>query len=250
MMAIIHTKHLFEEDKNRESLACELVQPIFPHTAPEAIQYELVQQGLLQKGKLSLPFNAWQLIDQQFKELQLAWQGPTIPVYIFPIKTGFVKNGIAYKDGICLFISAQLLIKELHALFSHEYHHICRRLYVAEPPTLIDSLIMEGLAEDAVENLFGKDALSPWTERYSLDEVRDYWQSHFIHALDQKGLPYHQPFLFGDAQLGLPPWIGYCTGYRIIQAFKEKCGPFDLKELLQIKAEAILDGAGFNHIPH
>ena len=247
-MAVIHTKYLFEEEKDRERLACELVRPIFPHTPPEAIQYELLQQGLLQKGNLSLTFNAWQLIDQQFKKLQLAWQGPTIPIYIFPITHGFDKNGIAYKDGICLFISAQLPIRELHALFSHEYHHICRRLYVDEPPTLIDSLIIEGLAEDAVENLFGKDALSPWTERYSLDEVKNYWQSHFITALDQKGLPYHQPFLFGDPQLGLPPWIGYCTGYRIVQAFKEKCGPFDIKELLQIKAKDILDGSGFKHI--
>ena len=245
-MSVIHTKHLFEEGLDRERLASDLVKTIFPEVPKEAIQYELVQQGLLQAGQLSLSLNVWQLIEQQFKELMLEWEGPDVPVYIFPIKKGFLKNGIAYPKGICLFISEELTTEELHALFTHEYHHMCRRAFSNEPPTLMDSLVMEGLAEDAVENLCGRDALSPWTQLYSFHEVQSYWASHFVPALYQKGLHLHKPFLFGDDLLKLPPWIGYCTGYRIVQALKERCGPFSIKELMQIKSQDIIDGAGFS----
>ena len=244
-MPIIQTKYLFEELKNREQLACDLVQSIFPWTPPEAIQYELLQQGLLQNGKLTLSLDVWQILDQQLNELRRAWKGPDIAVYIFPITSGFVKNGVAYREGIFLFVSTRLTIKELHALFAHEYHHVCRRLHLQDPPTLMDSLIMEGLAEDAVETLFGVHALSSWTQRYSLQEVQNYWDSHFINVLYQKGLTLHKPYLFGDNHLGLPPWIGYCTGYRIVQAFKQNHGPIGLKELMHMRTETIIDGAVF-----
>ena len=244
-MPVIQTKHLFEKSTKREQLACDLVTPIFPGTPPEAIKYELMQQGLLTKGKISLSLDAWQLIDKQLRELMLDWQGPDIPVYILPIANESIKNGMAYRDGICLFISERLSMKELHALFTHEYHHMCRRLFSEEPPTLMDSLLMEGLAEDAVETLFGTDALGYWTQYYSLSEVLSYWDSHFVPALYQKGLHHHKSFLFGDKQLNLPTCIGYCTGYWIVQAFKKRCGPFSLKELIRIKSEDILDGAGF-----
>ena len=244
-MPVVHTKHLFDEELNRERLACDLVSGIFPGAPPEAVQYELMQQGLLQRGRLSLSLDVWQLVDQQFRQLMLEWQGPDIPIFIFPIMNGTVKNGIAYRDGICLFISSRLTMKELHALFAHEYHHMCRRTFINDPPTLMDSLTMEGLAEDAVENLFGNDALGSWTRHYSFAEVQNYWDSHFVDALELKGLQHHKPFLFGDDELNLPTCIGYCTGYWIVQAFKEKYGPFSLKELMQIKSEDIIDGAGF-----
>lgn len=245
-MPVIQTKYLFEKITNREQLACDLVQPIFPGTPPEAIKYELVQQGLLKKGNIPLSLDVWQIIDKHFRELMIDWQGPDIPVYIFPIANGFIKNGIAYRDGICLFISSRLSIKELHALFTHEYHHMCRRLFSEEPPTLMDSLMMEGLAEDAVGSLFGSDALGYWTRNYSLAEIQSYWDSHFVPALYQKGLHHHKSYLFGDEQLNLPTCIGYCAGYRIVQAFKERYGPLSIKELMQIKSEDIIDGAGFN----
>ena len=122
---------------------------------------------------------------------------------------------------------------------------MCRRALVKEHPTLMDSLMMEGLAEEAVESIFGTDYLSPWTQNYSLDELQRYWNSHFVPALNQRGLALHQPFLFGDDRLNLPPWIGYCMGYQIVQTFKAKCGPYNTKELMQINSEDIIDGAGF-----
>ena len=247
-MPVIPTKHLFDKNANREQLACEIVQPIFPGAPPEAIKYELSQQGFLTKGKISLSLDVWQLIDKQLNELMISWNGPTIPVYVLPIAHGLIKNGVAYRDGICLFISERLSIKELHALITHEYHHMCRRLLTEDPPTLMDSLMMEGLAEDAVESLCGTDTLGYWTRKYGVNEILNYWDAQFIQALNYKGLHHHIPYLFGDEQLNLPPCIGYCIGYQIVQAFKKKCGPFSIKQLMHIKSEDIIDGAGFNRI--
>ena len=244
-MPIIQTKHLFEVDKNRQQLAGELVKEIFPRMAPEAIEYEVLQQGLLQKGKIALPFDVWQVTEQHLKDLILAWDGPDIPIYIFPVNRYFPKNGIAYPKGICLFISNKITKKELQALLTHEYHHMCRRALMSELPTLMDSLMMEGLAEDAVENLFGVKYLSPWTKNYSLEELQNFWESHFIKVLNEKGLHLHLPFLFGNKPMNLPPWIGYCMGYQIVQSYKERCGPCSIKELLHISSEDIIDGAGF-----
>lgn len=239
---------MFQAIPNRLQRASQLIKPIFPNVTTEAIQYELKRQGLLLKGDQQLDLDAWHIIEQQVNALQNEWQGPTVPVYIFPIAEDFSKNGIAYKNGICLFISNELTTQQLQALLTHEYHHSCRRNLLTEPLTLLDSILMEGLAEDAVETCFGKDALSPWTERYSIKEVQHFWNTHFISNLNQKEIQYRQAFLFGDPQLGLPQWIGYCTGYRIVQAFKKNYGPISTKTLLSIPSEDMLSVAGFEQI--
>lgn len=244
-MPILDTKILFKKTEHRELAAYPIIQSIFPQFPPEAVQFELLQQGLLQHEELRLTLDVWQISKRLLEKLIRLWDGPDIPVAILPIKNGFVKNGVAYPYGICLYVSPRVTIKELHALFTHEYHHICRRRFLMEPPTLLDSLLMEGLAEHAVESLYGEYALSSWTKRYSLDEVLSYWDMHFTQALHVPGLHEHQAFLFGDSALNLPPWIGYCTGYRLVEAFLQKKGPYDVKQLLSMPSLYLLEGAGW-----
>lgn len=244
-MKIIDTRHLFLDIANRVQKAYPLVQSIFPATPAEAVQYELLQQGLLQNGALPLQLDAWSVVENQLQQLSAQWNGPTTQAAILPIQHGFIKNGVAYKHGICLFISPRLTLKELHALVAHEYHHICRQHHLNAPPTLLDSILMEGLAEHAVESLFGEHAISSWAKRYSLDEVNYYWHTYFIKALSLIGLHNHQAFLFGDAAQQLPAHIGYCVGYRIVEAFLLKNGPISPKQLLTIPSEEIALLAGF-----
>lgn len=243
-MPVIPTKQLFESDVNRAQQASQHVATIFPHSPPQAIEYELLQQGLLPTGTYSLPFDAWAVVSKHLHHFMYAWDGPDSVVYLLPIIHGSTKNGVSYPNGICLFISPHVTKEELRALFVHEYHHRCRRHTLNEPPTLLDSLLMEGLAEYAVAQLYGEQALSAWTTRYSLADVHLYWDAHFVPNLQLKGLHAHRPFLFGDEQT-FPPWIGYCTGYRIVEAYVSNHGPIDLKETLQIRAETLLEGAGF-----
>ncbi len=69
-----------------------------------------------------------------------------------------------------LFIARGLEKEELKALLAHEYNHVCRLQYVnktLDEMTLRDSLILEGLAECAVEELYGDKWLAPWLKHYS-----------------------------------------------------------------------------------
>ena len=100
------------------------------------------------------------------------------------------------------------------------------------------------MAEHAVESLFGEHAVSSWTKRYSLKEVVEYWHTYFLEHLTVRGLHNHQSFLFGDAKQ-LPAHIGYCTGYRIVEAFLKKNPSLTTQQLLQIPSEEIALGADF-----
>ena len=238
-MIVIDTQSLFQELSDRVQYTSLRVQSIFPNIPTKAIQYELLQQGLLETGALPLQLDVWDIVKRQLDDLKSMWDGPNTQVAILPMRKGFMKNGVAYKHGICLFISNHVSVKELHALITHEYHHICRQQYHSEVPTLLDSVMMEGLAEHAVESLLGEHAISSWTRRYSLEEVKHYWHTHFIDALPLRGLHNHQSYLFGDASGQLPAHIGYCVGYRIVEAFLEKHGPLTTQHLLQMPSEQI-----------
>ena len=54
---------------------------------------------------------------------------------------------------IFLFVCGRNSLEELKALLAHEYHHICRLHQIETKETeytLLDTMIMEGLAEQAV----------------------------------------------------------------------------------------------------
>lgn len=244
-MYVIQTHSLFQDLKNRDLHTYPLVQTIFPNVPAAAVHFELRQQGLLETGEMPLQLDVWAIIERQLYELMKQWDGPTTQVAILPIRHGVVKNGVAYKHGICLFVSSHISIKELHSLITHEYHHICRQHAYKSTPTLLDSVIMEGLAEHAVESLFGEHAVSSWTKRYPFEDIHHYWHTHFLAHLSVSGLHNHQHFLFGDAKLQLPAHIGYCTGYRIVEAFLMKNPSLTTQQLLKFSSEEITLGAGF-----
>ncbi|MEK4231045.1 DUF2268 domain-containing protein [Solibacillus sp. FSL H8-0538] len=247
-----------EQQDNLIEVLCEPLIGLFTSVPIEAIHYELIKNGLfnrhevtyLQKNvKQLVRQNVWGIVENEFARLKTDWNGPNVPIYIFPITNGEIpKNGIAYKDAIFLFVSIRLDEGELKALFAHEYHHVCRLHYLntlTSEITLLDSLMVEGLAEYAVEALYGEQRLSPWTKRYSVDKVKEIWQSHFLPALKLKGLNNHRPFLYGDERAGLPLWIGYCAGYRMVQSFQENCCVKEQSILLTMPAEDILACTSF-----
>lgn len=238
------TKHLFKEMLNRENAASESVKSLFSKRPKQAITYELTKQGLLLTGESTLQLDVWGIVEKELITLMEEWRGPDIPIYIFPITKGARKNGVAYPQGICLFVSQELTAVELSALFLHEYHHICRRGW-REPLTLCDSLLMEGLAEHAVAYYYEEEYVSSWTTSYTMEQVRDFWATHFLPNRYLQGVGQHYPFLYGDPKKGLPPWIGYCLGYRIVQAFIAQNEEFSPKQLLTMETEDLLLGAGF-----
>ncbi|MDM5250721.1 DUF2268 domain-containing putative Zn-dependent protease [Lysinibacillus sp. G4S2] len=208
------------------SILCNRLVEVFNGGSPEEIQFELQQQGLFQPHeKIDIKKlqnqNAWKIVREEFIYLKKRWSGPNIPIYIFPItqeQTMTNKNGVAYPNALFLFIG-ELEKEELKALFAHEYNHVCRLQYLNKSlneVTLLDSLILEGLAECAVEEFYGDKWVAPWLSYYSLDKMRKIWKEHFLPQINIQGLDNHVEFLYGGK---LPQWIGYCIGYEIVRTY-------------------------------
>ncbi|WP_249664455.1 DUF2268 domain-containing putative Zn-dependent protease, partial [Lysinibacillus sp. D4B1_S16] len=65
-------------------------------------------------------------MEQDFLYLQKKWDGPSIPIYIFPItrqQTITNENGVAYPHSLFLFVG-EVEKQELQALLAHEYNHV------------------------------------------------------------------------------------------------------------------------------
>ncbi|MFJ6209094.1 DUF2268 domain-containing protein [Lysinibacillus sp. NPDC092081] len=218
-----HSKNL--EDLQRSILSSRLVE-IFIGGSPDEIQFELQQQGLFKShekidiNKLKKQ-NVWEVVQKEFIYLKERWSGPNIPIYIFPItqeQTITKKNGVAYPNALFLYIG-ELEKQELKALFAHEYNHVCRLQYLnksLDEVTLLDSLILEGLAECAVEEIYGDKWLALWLRYYSIEKMHEIWKEHFLPQINIQGLNNHVEFLYGGK---LPQWIGYCIGYEIVRTY-------------------------------
>ena len=240
--------------KSADTLQCEIIcnplVDVFLNATPKEIHYELIQNGLF-KSYEALDLRElekkriWDTIQEEFERLKKLWSGPEVPIYIFPItkeEPVINKNGVAYHHAVFLFISEKLEKEELCALIAHEYNHVCRLQYLKksfDEVTLKDSLLFEGLAECAVEELYGEQWVAPWLQLYSKEELLSIWGKYFLPYLEMQGLHNHDPFLYGEP---LPKWIGYCIGYEIVRTYKKK---FSTQELLRQPTDKILAGSDF-----
>ncbi|MBG9455559.1 hypothetical protein ABE61_16180 [Lysinibacillus sphaericus] len=234
----------------QRSILCSRLVEIFIGGSLDEIQFELLQQGLFQShekidiNKLKRQ-NIWEVVQKEFNYLKEKWSGPNIPIYIFPItqeQTITKKNGVAYPNALFLYIG-ELEKQELKALFAHEYNHVCRLQYVnktLDEVTLLDSLILEGLAECAVEEIYGDRWLAPWLRYYSLDKMLEIWKGHFLPQINIQGLNNHVEFLYGGK---LPQWIGYCIGYEIVRTYIKNHSSNKLHEK---SSDEILAGSDFS----
>ena len=108
---------------------------------------------------------------------------------------------------------------ELKSLFVHEYHHACRLNAVQKPIdsfTLLDSLIMEGLAEHAVRDECGKEYAAKWNQFYDERRLVKAWHDIYRHYLHLKKTdPLHDRLLYGSHA---GPLTGYQIGYYLINS--------------------------------
>ncbi|WP_341300819.1 DUF2268 domain-containing putative Zn-dependent protease [Lysinibacillus sp. FSL H8-0500] len=233
----------------QRTLLCRHLLEIFYNGSLEEIQFELLQQGLFHSDETIniqnlQEQNSWEVVQKEYIKLKETWNGPSIPIYIFPLTTKQTmtnKNGIAYPNALFLLID-KLERQELQALFAHEYHHICRMHYLnksLQDMTLLDSLILEGLAESAVKELYGDQWLAPWLNNYTFDHMLALWKKDFLANIHLEGLENHVEFLYGGR---LPPWGGYCIGYAIVQSYIKN---HSSQNLLITPSQSILVGSEF-----
>ena len=261
------------EGKSRKVIASiqqdQITKPLaalFPDTPTEAIYYELLQNGLFEPmapaGLMDIIVllekkELWTRAKKEYSRLKKLWNGPEADIYIYPLAKrrpsvdGITanKNGVAYKNALFLFVDPELTDLEFYALLAHEYHHICRISYLGSSPaehSLKESLVIEGMAEVAVEELYGEKWLSPWAQRYTEAEAKKIWRRHFVTAQHIKGVGNHRPYLYGDRRMGLPLWCGYSTGYRLVKSYLQHNAPISQETLYQLSADAIIEGSGFS----
>jgi uncharacterized protein YjaZ len=175
--------------------------------------------------------NVWDTVEQLYKKYQQKWEGPDIPVYIFPQASGYrpivqestKRSGLSFPDKLFLFLTPKLETQAIEAILVHEYHHICRMKKGKKELknySLLDSIILEGLAENAVEETCGKDFVARWCHLYTEKQILTYWKQYLEKNLSiTKGHLIHDRLLFGKSRV--PAMLGYAAGYTIIAKYKQ-----------------------------
>ncbi|WP_409304651.1 DUF2268 domain-containing protein [Peribacillus sp. SCS-155] len=232
-MAVIQTKEWLNDNFSNPVKICGSIMDTFSEDRPDRVYEYLQQHGMYKPdawAKKSFEFlvknDAWSKAEQLFEKYKKLWGGPDIPVYLFPMKAvnGFLrrrenKAGLAFRDKLFLFLHQGYDDKEMEAVMVHEYHHVCRlqkKEAKEETAGLLDSMIMEGLAEHAVEKHVGKEYLANWTKLYSDKEMEQYWKKYLKGAAEiPRQHPLHDKLLFGKRPY--PSMMGYSTGFYLVK---------------------------------
>ena len=171
----------------------------------------------------------WTIVEKEQQALQKKWAGPDVPIIILPSNTNDKKlmretkgkAGLAFSDKLILFVPETIATHELKALFIHEYNHVCRIWHTKKEEkafTLLDSIILEGLAEHAVLERLGEAFTSSWTKLYSKQKLETIWKEIILpESKLKKSHARHNQFLYGWK--GLPKMAGYCAGYYLVQKY-------------------------------
>lgn len=123
-------------------------------------------------------------------------------------------------------------LPRLASATAHEAHHQVRLTFEPWDPETItvgQYYVLEGLAETFAAELYGEDSLGPWTSAVPDDElarVRPMLRA----AMERTGDP--RPYMFGDwsasfsgyEPIGLPDFIGYTAGYRLVRSYLDATG--------------------------
>lgn len=233
-MGVINTEAWLEEFGEQPIKLCEKLKIYFAGLDEREIYQYLCLFGMYKpsiftRENLISQFRAENYIDvvqKEFNQLRKKWNGPDIPVFIFPVnerqshimRENKGKSGIAFNNKLFLFLASKLEHEEIKALLTHEYHHVCRLQYMnkkEEEITLLDTILLEGLAEHAVIENCGKEYTAYWTKLYSQEQLKKWWKELINPNLDkhkhEKG---YYELIYG--QKSYPHMLGYCMGFYII----------------------------------
>jgi len=219
---------------------CERLTDHFPgEVNPQKIYRYLLDFGMYKPNQKSRKTyeemksrKLWEKIEKIYLKYKSKWKGPDIPIFIFPMdasngrlmKEGKGKSGVSFKDKLFLFLTPIEDPKEIEALFVHEYHHVCRMNGLIKDPseyTLLDSIILEGLAEHAVAENCGEEYTGDWSRRYSTEELAEFWKKDLSEKLSiTRKDKLHDQILFGMGSR--PRLLGYAMGYEIVKQYKHR----------------------------
>lgn len=260
-MPIVSTNDWLTHMLNNPRSFEEKLAVYFPKSSFKEVIHLLTSHGMFRIGRepkerieAFIKKDLWRKLHPHFRKLQKLWNGPDIPVFLFPsdsknrhIQREFNgKSGVAFSDKLFLFVRENVEEAELLAVLTHEYHHICRLKTMRkkeEDLTLLDTLVMEGLAEHAVKEQVGEGYLAPWTKYYNRERAIQYWEKHIYsnrHAKKEERI--HDELLYG--MRWYPKMVGYNVGYHLVTSYT-KSNRLSSVKLMHISSQEIAANSGF-----
>lgn len=254
-MGVIQTNEWLEELDGDLIGICKKLRDYFPDASVPDIHQHLLTFGMYNLSKDGSALSkklfengAWSIVQQEYEQLRQLWKGPDVPIFIFPsdpnnklLTDEFSgKAGLSFQDKLFLFISPNNTEVEIKALLTHEYNHVCRLAKYSKREVdyiLLDTVILEGLAEMAVFERFGKEYNSKFLSLYSNEELEKLWREIVFFEKEQlKGTAIHYEVLYGMGSY--PKMVGYCVGFYLVWNFlKDKTLHSD--EILAIPSHKI-----------
>ncbi len=132
--------------------------------------------------------------------------------------------GLSYPDKLFLFLSSEATTKEIASLFLHEYSHTCRLSKFKKDEsdyTLLDAVILEGVAEWIVRKVVGKSFGNKRIEMLPEEIYLDLWKKWIKPNRDIKRTHYkHDMIMYGGRDI--PKNFGYIIGYNMVERFMKK----------------------------
>lgn len=256
-MGIIQTNQWMKKEFNRPVNICERLVPYFHHQNKEQIYRQLLRFGMFKPSRASwntfekmAEDRTWNKLKKIYDQYVEKWSGPEVPVFLFPIdQSGGLffrrseqnKSGVSFPDKMFLFLSPNLPFKEFEGLFVHEYHHVCRLKKLnknLKDYTLLDSMIIEGLAEYAVLTYCGKEYLADWCTLYSEKQLTMIWDQYLKDNLTcKKSDKMHDDLLYGNGRI--PKLAGYAVGFSIVNQYYQK-HPYSIKRSFAMSADQLI----------
>ncbi|WP_156291659.1 DUF2268 domain-containing protein [Oceanobacillus salinisoli] len=253
-MSVIHTDKWLNKWYYNPVQLCERLEKYFPDVLATDIHHYLSLNGMYRRPNrngesfIENVRDKFKIVEQEHQYLKNKWNGPDIPIFIFPsdptnrkiIREFNGKSGLAFKDKLFLFISDHNTKDEIRALFTHEYNHVCRLAHSQKIEgnfTLLDTIVLEGLAENAVHERLGKKHLAAWTSYYSIPKLKMLWEDIVKPNKDVSiNSRKHNQILYG-LQL-YPKMTGYAVGFYIVETYLKE-HHLEVKNLLKMDSKKI-----------
>jgi uncharacterized protein YjaZ len=261
-MGIIRTDQWLQKEFDRPERICERLAPYFKTQSAHKVYKELLNFGMYQPSRLSwysyekmVDDEMWSTMNKIYQSYSQKWSGPDIPVFLFPLdqnggffrKAERTKSGVSFRDKMFLFLSPDVDEKEAEALFVHEYHHICRLNKLkgnVHEYSLLDSIVIEGLAEYAVLKNCGKNYLADWCTMYSERQIGQFWERFLKKNLSvTKKESLHDELLYGHGRY--PKLVGYAAGFSIVSEYY-KDHSYSIKKSFILPAGNFLKGTKYD----
>jgi len=130
----------------------------------------------------------------------------------------------------------------LKSVITHEYHHHWRihALAITEQnQTLLDRLILEGLAEHFLKIRLGNDYLGPYKDALTEKQPRVLWETTYHSNHNEVGEK-TDVYMFGSKEENIPFWAGYAIGYYLVKWYLEQNEGSTIEDMTSLPSNSFI----------